>query len=180
MRTRRNNAYLASAAIALLTLASGSVRQVQAQAAPPALPGVVSTPAAADDGHTISIDVEVSDKLGHHLTGLTQGEFTLLDNKQPAKILAVHEVDTRNPASDPVHVVIVIDTINTDFDVIAREREQLQEFLKQDSGKLAHPTSMVMLTDKGISIEKASLRDGNALVASLDGTNSPLRMVGRS
>lgn len=130
--------------------------------------------------HPISIDVEVTDKLGHHIGGLQQGDFTLLDNKQPTRILDMREVDTRNAAADPVHVVIVIDTINSDFEVVAREREQLGEFLKQDGGRLAHPTIIAMLTEKGIQIEKVSTTDGNALLASLDNSKSSLRMIGRS
>ena len=183
MQTHRNNAFLAATALALMAFAPGFSRQAQGQAPahanPPALPAIASAPANTGDDHTISLDVLVSDKLGHHVAGLTQGDFTLLDNKQPAKILSVHEVDTRAAATDPVRLVIVIDTINTSFDVIAREREQLGEFLKQDGGKLAHPTSMVILTEKGIQIEKASIRDGNVLAAALNGANSELRMEGR-
>jgi VWFA-related protein len=181
MKNRRNQAYLDLAAIALLALGAGSFEQARAQA--PAQATVPATPgipmAAADDSHTISLDVQVNDKLGHHVAGLTQGDFTLLDNKQPAKILSVHEVDTRTAATDPIRVVIVIDTINTSFDVIAREREQLGEYLKQDGGKLAHPTSLVIFTEKGIQLEKASIRDGNALAAALNGANSELRIEGR-
>jgi VWFA-related protein len=125
----------------------------------------------------VSIDVEVTDRLGHPITGLQLQDFTLLDNKQPAKILAVRNVDTRT-AGDPVHVVIVIDTINTRFDVVAREREQLTEFLKQDGGHLAHPTSLAMLTEKGIKIEKNSTTDGNLLAASLGDARSELRFEG--
>jgi hypothetical protein len=119
----------------------------------------------------ISIDVEVTDKLGHPVPGLQAQDFTLLDNKQPGKILSVRSVDTRQGTPDPVHVIIVLDTINTRFEVVAREREELGEFLKQEGGRLAHPTTLAMLTEKGIQIEKASSTDGNLLAASLKGAN---------
>jgi VWFA-related protein len=128
----------------------------------------------------ISIDFEVTDKLGHHLSGLQAHDFTLLDNKQPSNILDFREVDSRSPAADPVQLVVVIDTINTGFDVVASEREQLGQFLKQDGGRLAHPTSIALLTEKGIKIEKTSTTDGGALLASLDNYNSGLRMIGSS
>jgi len=183
MQNRSYKSYPGSVVIAFVALAAGSFGQAQAQAPAqthaPALAATASAAPDAADGHIISLDVQVSDKLGHHVAGLTQGDFTLLDNKQPAKILSVQEVDTRDAATDPVHVVIVVDTINTSFDVIAREREQLGEFLKQDGGKLAHRTSMVVFTEKGIQIEKASIRDGNALAAALNGANSELRIEGR-
>jgi VWFA-related protein len=155
--------------------AAGSQVQgpVQGAPAPPADASLVGP-------QRISIDVEVNDKLGHSISGLKAEDFTLLDNKQPSKILDFREVDTRNSTADPVHVIIVIDMINTGFDAVAREREQLGEYLKQDGGRLAHPTSLAMLTEKGIKMQQASTLDGNVLLASLDGANSELRMVGRS
>jgi VWFA-related protein len=154
---------------------AGSQVQGSIQAAPPPLADVSPV-----NSQRISIDVEVNDKLGHNISGLKLEDFTLLDNKQPSKILAFREVDTRNSTADPVHVLVVIDMINTGFDAVAREREQLGEFLKQDGGHLAHPTSLAMLTEKGIKLQQASSLDGNVLQASLNGANSELRMVGRS
>jgi VWFA-related protein len=128
----------------------------------------------------ISIDVEVTDKLGHTIGGLKPEDFTLLDNKRPTNILDFREIDARNGSPDPVHVIIVIDMINTGFEAVAREREQLGEFLKQDGGRLAHPTTLAMLSERGIKMRQDSSLDGNALLASLEGANSELRMVGRS
>jgi VWFA-related protein len=70
--------------------------------------------------------------------------------------------------------------INTGFEAVAREREQLGEFLKQDGGRLAHPTTLAMLSEKGIKMQQVSSLDGNVLLASLDDAKSELRMVGRS
>jgi VWFA-related protein len=148
-----------------------------AATAPPA-PAAADVPSA--ESHRVSIDVQVTDKLGHHVSGLQPQDFALLDNKQPRNVVDFREVDTRNSTADPVHVIIVVDMINTGFDVVAREREQLGEFLKQDGGRLAHPTTLAMLTEKGIKIEKASTTDGNALLASLTNADSGLRMEGRA
>jgi len=144
-----------------------------------------ASPFLADNGssagpHRVSIDIEVTDKPGHHISGLRAQDFTLFDNKRASNILDFREVDSRNSTADPVHVVIVIDMINTGFDVVAREREQLGEFFKQDGGRLAHPTSIAILTEKGIQIEKASTTDGNSLLASLNDSKSGLRMIGNS
>lgn len=183
MRTHRATTHLVplSVAISMFLLAVVTVVS-KAQTANFAAP---VSPSLADDGsragpHRISIDVEVTGKLGHHLSGLQAHDFTLFDNKQPSNILDFREVDSRSPTADPVQVVIVIDMINTGFDVVGREREQLGEFLKQDGGRLAHPTSIAMLTEKGIKIEKTSSTDGSALLASLDNSNSGLRMIGRN
>jgi VWFA-related protein len=131
------------------------------------------------DAHSISLDVRVTDKLGHPISGLKPGDFTLLDNKLPGKILDLHEVDASSSAAEPVQVVIVIDTLNAEIDTIAREREQLTEFLKQNGGHLAYPTSLAMLTDKGLKMGEISTLDGALLQASLDDPNSELHFIGK-
>jgi VWFA-related protein len=178
----RTTAHLVAlpAAISMLLLAAATAGS-QAPIAEVAVPAPVpTTDASATDSHRVYIDVEVTDKLGHHIRGLQPQDFTLLDNNQPTKVLDFRAVEARESTTDPVRIVIVIDMINTDFDVVAREREQLGEFLKQDGGHLAHPTSIAMITEKGIKIEKASTTDGNALLANLDNSSSGLRMEGRN
>jgi VWFA-related protein len=160
----------------LMLGAASAVAQVQGPVQAPPAPTAAVPPV---DANRISIDVEVTDKLGHNLAGLKPEDFTLLDNKQPAKILDFREIDARN-SSDPVHVIIVIDMINTGFDAVAREREQLGEFLKQDGGRLAHPITLAMLSESGIKMQQSSSLDGNVLLGSLDDAKSELRMVGRS
>ena len=175
MNRRRAVSKIAIPAILLVLCATVAHSQVTTpQTAPPAQP----LPAQIDD-HRISIDAQVTDKQGHAIHGLTVEDFKLLDNKQPAKILDFRETDARTSTTDPVSVVIVVDMINTGFQVVAREREQLGEFLKQDGGRLGHPTSIAILTEKGLKLEKVSTTDGNALLTSLNGANSDLRIEGR-
>lgn len=183
MRSRRATTHLVPLLVAISMFLLG-VATVESQAQTANFAAQVS-PSVADDRSSagprrISIDFEVTDKLGHHVGGLQAHDFTLFDNKQPANILDFREVDSRSPGADPVHVVIVIDMINSGFDVVAREREQVGEFLKQDGGHLAHPTSIAMLNEKGVQMEKTSTTDGSALLASLDDYKSGLRSMGRS
>ena len=168
-----------SAVLSVLSVSSVTLLLAAASAACPAQTAGAATPAAPTDPARITIDARVTDKLGHHLAGLQAQDFTLLDNKQPDKILDFHEVDGRD-AADPVHVVIVIDAINTDFTVVAQERDQLTDFLNQDGGHLAHPTSLAVLTEKGIKIEKNFTTDGAVLSATLAKFQNDLRTVARS
>jgi len=182
MQTRRiairRTAFVVVYCIFLLVSATTSSH---AQTVDPAtIPSSPAADAPSADTNRISIDMQVTDKFGHHVSGLKQEDFTLLDNKQPRNIIDFREVDPRTSAAGPVHIVIVVDMINTNFEVVAREREQLGEFLQQDGGRLAHPMSIAMLTEKGLQIEKASTTDGNVLLASLDGSKAQLRFVGRS
>lgn len=158
----------------LLTRGVWSLAQV------PAPGSTQPLPIATADAHPLSIDAEVTDKHGNFISGLQANDFTLLDNKQRAKIVGCREVDSRGPTGEQVHVVIAIDMINTDFTVVAREREQLGEFLRQDGGRLGVPMSIAVLTEKGLKMEKASTRDGNTLLAALDKSDSQLRIEGRT
>ncbi len=134
--------------------------------------------AAARDSR-VTVDVVVSDTLGHPIRGLQAGDFTLLDNKTPRKLLSFREVDARNSPDDPVHVVIVVDMINTGFNEVAREREELDRFLKQDGGELANPTSIAVFAENGIKVEQGASRDGNELAAVLAKAQTALRTEGR-
>ena len=181
MRTEKLATVPVLITISLLAVSFVSNRcaaQSPAVAMPP-----TSFPAASiapPDPERISVDVQVTDSLGHGVNGLTAADFTLLDNKQPARILDVREVDTHKPTPDPVHLVIVVDTINTGFDEVARERIELGQFLTQDGGRLSHPTSLALLTETGLKIDKTATTDGNLLLASLTNTKSELRMIGTS
>jgi VWFA-related protein len=182
MRTRPALTYLIGfpAAFSMLLLAASTAgSQAQANSFAAAARPSEGASVAPAFSNPISIDVVVADKLGHHMSGLRPEDFILLDNKQPLSFIDFREVDSRSAAVDPVRILIVIDMINADFSVVARERQQLDEFLKQDGGRLAHPTSIAMLTENGIKIEKASTTDGNALLASLDLSRFGLRMTGR-
>lgn len=134
----------------------------------------------AEDGlHRISIDVDVTDKAGHAVSGLKATDFSLLDNKRPVQILNFAEIKPSETNPDPVHVVIVVDEINTGFDVVAREREQLGEFFRQNGGRLAHPVTLAVLTESGLRMGQTPTADGNALFSALTSAKSALRLEGR-
>jgi VWFA-related protein len=136
-------------------------------------------PAAVTDGGPITIDVAVTDKLGHHVDGLQASDFTLLDNKEPQKLSNFQFLGDHAEA-DPVNIVIVLDMINVDFNEVAWERQQLDAFLKQDGGRLAYPTSIAILADRGAKMARVSTQDGNALMSAFDQSQSDLRTVTRS
>ncbi|HUB29526.1 MAG TPA: VWA domain-containing protein [Terracidiphilus sp.] len=138
-------------------------------------------PATAREGDKgrMTIHVTVTDKLGHHLDGLQASDFTLLDNKEPQKLLDFRATDERS-TGDPARVVVVLDTINVDFNVIAWVRQQVDAYLKEDGGKLGHPTTIAILSDRGIQVAPGWTEDGNELMAAFDKSQSQLRIVGRS
>jgi VWFA-related protein len=129
----------------------------------------------------MTLDVVVTDKSGRPLPGLQQQDFTLLDNKQPQKIMSFHAVEGGTATADPpVEVILLVDEFNTSFTKVAIERGEIEKFLRRNGGELARPVSMVFLSDSGTMIESTSSQDGNAVIADLNQKKSGLRTIGRS
>jgi VWFA-related protein len=125
----------------------------------------------------MTLDVVVNDKSGKPVGGLAQQDFTLLDNKQPQRILSFQESSASEP---PVEVVLLLDEANTSFDHVAYERDQIERLLKRDGGTLARPMSLAFLTDSGLAIGSTTTRDGNVLVAEMNQNKNGLRTINRS
>jgi VWFA-related protein len=118
----------------------------------------------------ITLDVVVTNKSGKQQTQLQQQDFTLLDNKVPRKIVSFQAIDEPAvPPVPPVEVVLVIDTVNTSPQTIGNEVLQIQKYLRQNGGKLSHPTSVVVFSDAGLKNLTEPTVDGNSLSAALDG-----------
>ncbi len=114
----------------------------------------------------IKLDVVVTDKSGKPVSGLELKDFSVLDDKLPAKILSFQAFDGTGQKPDPpVEVALVIDAINLPFARVALEREQISNFLLRNGGHLAQPTSVVVMTDAGVSSSGRPTLNGNALAA---------------
>jgi VWFA-related protein len=133
----------------------------------------------AQQNRRITLDVVVTDKSGKPIPGLAQQDFTLLDNKQPSKILSFDAIPGGAAAADPpVEVILLVDEVNASFRAVSSERQEMEKFLKQNGGELERPTSLVFLSDSGIQSTSSS-RDGTALIAQLNQNKNGLRFIGR-
>jgi len=124
----------------------------------------------------VFLDVVVTPKSGPPVSGLQRQDFTLLDNKVPQTITSFQFVDGRQA---PIDIILLIDAVNTGFQSVAYEREQIDKFLRADGGKLAHPTTIAVLTDTGTQIYQGFSTDGNVLSAALDQYTVSLRTLRR-
>lgn len=137
--------------------------------------------ASATANHAITLDVVVADKGGQVSRGLQQQDFTLLDNKQPQKVTSFHEVERPTATADPpVEVILLVDEVNASATDVARQRQALEKFLKQNGGELVRPVSIVFFSDTGTMIGNTPSQDAKALIAELNGARSSLRVIGRS
>jgi VWFA-related protein len=140
--------------------------------------GQQPAPPASPDRH-ITLDVVVTDKSGKPTPGLQQQDFTLLDNKQPQKILSFEAVQGAK-AEAPVEVVLLVDEVNTDFTHVSFAREQVEKFLGRDGGELPRPVSLAFLSDSGVAMGNITSQDGKALITDLNQNKAGLRIINRS
>lgn len=143
--------------------------QIQAPAAP-------ATPAQSGQ---IELDVVVTDKGGHPVSGLTRRDFTLLDDNRPTQIDSFLAYGAGARPAD-VQVILVIDTVNIGFQEVSYSRFGIDQFLRKDGGRLAAPTSVYWYADDGIEGGEAPTTDGNAIAAKLDATEGRLRSINRA
>lgn len=124
----------------------------------------------------IRLDVAVTTKKGAPAADLSAKDFTVLDNKSQGSIASFKAV---NGEDSPVEVVIVVDSVNTPYQYLAYQRDQIARYLRSNGGKLQYPTTFAVLTDTSFKIYKSS-KDGNELADALDHTNIGLRTMVRS
>jgi VWFA-related protein len=131
--------------------------------------------------HPITLDVVVTDKAGHAAGGLQQQDFVLLDNKAPQKITSFRAVERPTATADPpVEVILLVDEVNAPVTDVARQRQAIEKFLKQNDGELVRPVSIVFFSDTGTMIGNTPSQDGKTLIAELNRASSSLRVIGRS
>ncbi len=124
--------------------------------------------------NSITVNAVATDGKGQPLAGLQASDFTLLDNGRPQPITEFRAI---NPAAQPetVHVMIVLDMINADFNTASRAREQIDEFLAQNGGQLSYPTVILAMTPGGVHALNQWTRDGKTLAANFDKLSTTLR-----
>ena len=118
----------------------------------------------------MKIDVVVIDEAGQPVAGLTQQDFTLLDNKRPRPILsfrAVNGVLGEGVADPPVEVILLVDATNTRVEAVGYERDQVEQFLRRNGGRLMQPTSLMIFDDQDVKGQLRPTRDGNQLADEL-------------
>ena len=149
--------------------------ELAARACAPAQDSMPSQNSAPSQG--IRIAVVVDAKSGQPVAGLMQQDFTVLDNKTPRPITSFRVV---NAASEPVHVILLVDAVNMPYQALAYTRQGIEEFLKANEGKLAYPTTLAVLTDQGAKIVQDFSSDGNALNDIFHSQQIGLRQITRT
>ena len=128
----------------------------------------------------IKLDVVVTDDAGKAVAGLKQKDFTLTDDKKPRPILSFQAVDGTLGAGQgepPVEVILLVDVTNTPLPVVGYERNLIENFLRQNGGKLTQPTSLMIFDDHGVKGQPQPTKDGNRLADDLNQAESTIHSV---
>ena len=141
---------------------------------------LTSAPDNSAAPNRVTIDVSVTDSKDSPIPGLTQKDFTLLDDKRPVPILSFQELGNEQTPARPDQVVIVVDAINLEFRYVSLARLQLQQLLRSNEGHLTQPTSIIFVTETGGVDLAPPTTDGNALLTAFDKYQSGLRPIGRA
>ncbi|MGA3370876.1 MAG: VWA domain-containing protein [Terracidiphilus sp.] len=142
-------------------------------------PQPASTAAPAAGEGRIHLDVVVTDKSGKPVAGLGLNDFTLLDNGQPSKILSFTAINgTAQKADPPVEVILLLDMVNLPFSQVSITRQHIDRFLRQNSGHLAQPVSLFVLTDKSLDVQGQPSTDGSAQAEAFSQIGARLRSPG--
>lgn len=134
----------------------------------------------------ILFDVVVTDRSGKPVPGLAEKDFVVRDNGNVQNILSFRAhggttaPDALQDTKTPLKIIVMIDEVNTTFDHVAYERDQLKKYLLQNGGKLPQPLLLGFVTDKGTEIQTVPSQDGNALLASFDQHETALRTIRRN
>lgn len=137
--------------------ASGLVRADTAESELPITPTTIGR-----EGH-IHLDVDVRDRAGKPVLGLTDNNLTLLEDGVPQTIRSFRASSADNDNERLNEVIVVLDQVNlspVQFDLAKRETIR---FLRQNDGHLAHPVSVYWFTGTGLFGSVLSTTNGNAL-----------------
>jgi VWFA-related protein len=75
--------------------------------------------------------------------------------------------------------MLLIDALNIPYSTVSYVRTQVEKYLREDEGKLAQPTAIGVLTEKGVELQKGFTKDGNGLAEQLEKKEIGLRVLGR-
>ncbi len=116
--------------------------------------------------HRIVFDVQVFDPSGKPEVALKQTDFTVFRDNQPVQIAEFRAVQG-DSATDPAESILVLDAVNNSSGKLAHFRKEIEKYLRQGDGVLAHPMSIAVLSDSGMR-SGAFSRDRTVLIEELN------------
>lgn len=125
-----------------------------------------SAPDLRSTSRVVLIDVVVTDKKNQPVRGLSQNDFTIMENGQTQNIASFEAIDPASKSSPP-RTILVIDELNTHFHDSAYLRYCLEKLLKRTGAPLGQSVELVALTDGGLRLLQSFTGDADLLLAAV-------------
>ena len=129
-------------------------------------PATAAEKAAPSEGR-MRLDVVVTDLTGNPVSGLDGKDFAVLDDGVPQPLVSFQASPGAPDA--PVSVFLLMDMVNSGLVDVSFMRDEVEKFLRQNGGRLAQPTTVVMFTDAGFEMVGKTSQDGNVLADAVHG-----------
>ena len=113
----------------------------------------------------VILDVVVTTKDNHPVSGLTKDDFVIEEDTAPQAIESFESVSvaSRAIAQQRPETILLIDQMNTRFVDFAFTRYSVKKLLARNGGQLNQPTTLMALTDKGLKVLAGPTLDGQFL-----------------
>ena len=112
------------------------------------------------------LSVQVSALSGTPAVGLKQSDFAIFEDGSLQAIASFQSIQGHSE-DDPTRVVLVLDTVNNSSGKVTHFRKEIERYLKEGSDRLANPTSIALLSDRGVQLG-APHQDRNLVLKELD------------
>jgi len=125
----------------------------------------------------VFLDVTVLDKSGNPVvTGLTQDDFTITEDKQPRPIFSFEAPESHvleagagdnNPQGKAPITIVVLDLLNSNFEDFAYIRYEARQFLMAQPVQLASPTELMVIGNESLELLQGPTRSRTQLLRAL-------------
>ncbi len=117
----------------------------------------------------VVLDVSVVDKTGNPISGLQNGDFSVLEDGQNRHLDHVEEVATTASEKQQTNWIFVLDALNTPFEEAAFAHKSLRDYFEKQAPTLRHPITLIAIDDRGSHTLADTTCSRTALIAALNG-----------
>ncbi len=137
---------------------------------------VLASAALPATGQPLVLDVVVTDKADRPVGDLKPEDFKVLDNKEARSVTGARPVAGEDLKADPpTEAILLVDEINTPFEMMSNERKNIEDFIAQSGGHLTIPTSFFFLSETELDYQGKPTRDAKVLLDNLEKNPNPQR-----
>lgn len=115
----------------------------------------------------VGLNVVVTDAWGKPVGNLRPWDFRVLDNGKPSKIQYFRAFHPSPEPNTSLEVLLVLDALNNSPQEQAIARNETIRFLERNDGRLPHPVTLMVLSDKGLEVQPRPSADGKREVKML-------------